>query len=276
MSENKPPTWIADALAAAVCSIGRMRDAEPEALTRELATRFPIDEMVRAACRALAGVIGDGQTERDLARDVTAAIVDALTTEPDALDLTASHQRAARVLDVAGVPYADDTAERYKIFDLADRVTWLAQQRPIGARADQDIAKIAEQHAKIGDLTAELIEARRLCGIGADELIRERAEREQDRIAGLATAAEDLRTINGLRAELRSVRPVVDAARGAVDRRMLKHGPGMHGGDGPCDEHCIKCEIDRMADVANGVDHSIEGFDLMNRGDAPGGEAGGA
>lgn len=114
------PRWIAEALEASLSRADA--PGNPDGiLAAALIERLPLEAMVRA--------IAMGSDGPELIRRVVQVLTDG---DPEVVQLTELYQGACKVLDGAGVPYAQSPSEGQDAqpIDLAGRIRWLAQQRP--------------------------------------------------------------------------------------------------------------------------------------------------
>lgn len=118
------PRWIAEAIEAAY-----ENGPGDGKLATALIERLPLEAIA-------AELVRERSTDRDAS---LMAIVRVLTDgDPEVVSLTELYQGACKALDDAGVPYASSVGELGAMvtlgpaepLDLADRIRWLAQQRP--------------------------------------------------------------------------------------------------------------------------------------------------
>lgn len=186
------PRWIIQALEHAAPAGVMGTDAE--ALAAALLERLPIEAMV-----AEFTVFPNSDRSREEATSVVARIARVLSEDdPEVVELTELYQSACKALDAAGVPHAINTAEVYRPLDLAGRIQWLAEQRPLRidlqrVEAERDGAlKLAPELARMTverDLALRELDAtRRMAASAADDLDRER--RAHQEVIGEAAATE--------------------------------------------------------------------------------------
>lgn len=182
---TKAPRWIVDAIEAACIAIGRMVDAEPETLARELIERLPLERLSRAIITA------------PTVDHAVAAVVRELTADEEVVLLTSLYLDASRALDVAGVPYATEHTE---MLDLGARIRWLAKQHPTSIELE---CRVSSARAK-GDEAQRQLAAERTRAQGmaravqdAERLRDEANERCGQAVAALEAAEADMRAACG-------------------------------------------------------------------------------
>jgi hypothetical protein len=167
------PRWISEAIEAS----GEMLGPSNDEIAKQLIERLPLEAMRRAALDALDEVAANHPAEQHSVIALT-AIVGVLTDgDPEVVELAELYQGACRALDAAGVPYAVDVEPPQHLaiesasgemtlhkvvqvhevpahpasqrLDLAGRIRWLAQQRPIRLELEsaQATCKLAEELA---------------------------------------------------------------------------------------------------------------------------------
>ncbi|HSR79130.1 MAG TPA: hypothetical protein VLN57_21330 [Xanthobacteraceae bacterium] len=183
------PRWITEAVEAS----GGIINLDDADLARALIERLPL-EAIGAVCRRIDDAARSLHPEAASAGAVE--IVRVLTDgDPEVVQLTELYQGACRVLDEAGVPYAYDHEQQVvetlvngievvidtaQPLEIAGRIRWLVQQRPIRAELDSARAtqKLAEEMAT--KYMAERDEARAKLGSTFAELERVMNERAHD------------------------------------------------------------------------------------------------
>ena len=152
------PRWISDAHQATCIAVGRIADAEDAALAHELLGRLPIEAMVSAAARALSSAGGLDDTSASLGAAIAVtAIVETLGGEHEVVEIAEHYLDARAVLDAVGVPYGDTNGH---FRGIADRIRWLAAQRPTRTDLDNAIGERDEAKRVIDEMAAQLVAAR--------------------------------------------------------------------------------------------------------------------
>lgn len=178
------PRWIAEAIAAASDGLTMGDSPGVEELATALIERLPLEALAVELDR-----------ERSADRDASLmAMVRVLTDgDPEVVELTELYQSACLALDEAGVPYAServDSDEASATFgskfseslNLADRIRWLAQQRP--TRLD-----LQRVEAERDDFRSDAIHARALAQeIGKRDAAIQALTLERDQLRTMSRA----------------------------------------------------------------------------------------
>lgn len=166
------PRWISDAHQATCIAVGRIADSEDAALAQELLGRLPIEAMVSAATRALNTTGGLDDTSASLGAAIAVtAIVETLGGEHEVVEIAEHYLDARAVLDAVGVPYGDTNGH---FRGIADRIRWLAAQRPTRTDLDNAVGERDEAKRVIDEMAAQLVAARNRVDELTEQLATER------------------------------------------------------------------------------------------------------
>lgn len=230
------PRWIAEAIEAVTATVrgGEVFQDIPiidaERLPAALIEHLPLEAMVDA--------IAVLPSTREACISLVAKVVNVLTDgDPEVVELTALYQNACRVLDEAGVPYASSvdelggmvTIRPAEALDLADRIRWLAQQRPIRAELES-----AQATRKLAEETATKYMAERNSARSEAHTLGEflRAAHEELTTAGVAKSPTDsqhmmdsslARRVRALRDERDQLQKMYECASDDLDRERSAH-----------------------------------------------------